>query len=96
MAAVGSSSSQRNNVSIEPNVAHFIPDMSHCMFSGHEKYLTMNRGTGWTEMQAGPGTLTPMCKNMCAFAQVRIVTQQGPSGTTSDPHRGLLLQGGGD
>lgn len=60
-----------------------MPYRSHCMFNGHEKYLMMNRETGWPEMPCwvGHAIPTPTCTKMCTSAEERILTHKGPSGT---------------
>lgn len=54
---------------------------SHCMFNGHERYLRMNRETSWPEIWCWVGLAipTPTYKKMYIFAEVRILTHQGPS-----------------
>lgn len=69
------------------------------MFSGHEKYLTMNRErqpVPKCRCWMGPGTPTASSSEIFVLAQLRIVTHRGPSGTASRPHGRHLSEGGGD
>ena len=87
IAALGNRGSHGDNTAITPNFVNFIPHRSHCMVSGHDKYLMRNR-----EPQAGSkrrgrmGAGTPPA----ARSQTRVSASWGTRG----PHRAAVQAAG--
>lgn len=89
IAALGNRGSHGDNTAITPNFVNFIPHRSHCMFSGHEKYLMRNREPqpgskcrGWM----GAGTPPAARSKTCISASW---------GTCGPAHR-VAVAGGGE
>ena len=76
IAALGNRGSHGDNTAVTPNFVNFIPHRSHCMFSGHEKYLMRNRDPQAGSKCRGVGAGTPPA------ARSASLPPGGPAGPT--------------